>query len=465
MADAPGDRHAQKKRRPWRKRLRPKRIKRLAKLRVHRAARSSVLVAARAAAAARRPPRRRRPRVTILLQHAYGAGGTIRTVLNLSGHLAREHDVEILSVVRHREAPFFAFPPGVRVRDADDATAPPRGRLARRLARLPSVLTPVDDSSFKGMNLWTDLRLLRALLADPPDVLIGTRPSLNLLAAEIAPRNVVTIGQDHMNLGSYKPGLRREIRRSYRRLTALSVLTERSLADFRNELAGSRTRIVRIPNAVPEMPGGPSTREHRVVLAAGRLTRQKGFDLLLEAYEPVAAAHPDWKLVIFGGGPKRDRLLKTIADRGLEGRVVLRARTSDLPGEMERAAVYVLPSRYEGMPMVVLEAMGKGLPVVAFDCPTGPGEMIRDGEDGLLVPREDVAGLTAALRRVIEDRDLRDRMGERALVSSRAFHLDRIGPQWLLLLDELLPGAGTQPPHARHAPAPPEHRAERRTPA
>jgi glycosyltransferase involved in cell wall biosynthesis len=259
-----------------------------------------------------------------------------------------------------------------------------------------------------------------------------------------------------MNLGSYRRGLRREIGRSYRRLAAVSVLTEPSLADYRAELAGSPARVVKIPNAVPPMPGGPSRRDRKVILAAGRLTRQKGFDLLVRAYEPLAAEHPDWTLAVFGGGPWRNRLRRSIAGRGLEDRVVLRARTADLAGEMERASVYVLSSRFEGMPMVILEAMGKGLPVVAFDCPTGPGELITHGGDGLLVPPGDVAGLTAALREVIEDRELRDRLGERALATSRAYHIDRIGPRWLRLLDELRPaGAGPEGPAEPGTPGSP----------
>nr|BFE38999.1 hypothetical protein GCM10010200_112500 [Actinomadura rugatobispora] len=421
---------------------------------VHRTLRRSVLAIVRCLLAMRRPPRPgERLRVRVLLQHANGTGGTIRTVLNLGGHLAREHDVEIVSVFRRSAEPFFTVSPRLRIRFADDRTGPPRGRVARLpfrlLSRLPSVITPVDDASFRGMSLWSDLLLLRVLCGRQPDVLIGTRPSLNLLVADLAPRGVVTIGQDHMNLAAYRPGLRREIERAYPRLTAVSVLTERSRADYTAVLAGAPTRVVRIPNALPVLPGGPSPRERKVILAAGRLTRQKGFDLLVRAYEPLAAEHPDWTLRIFGAGARRDRLRQMIDERGLAGRVVLRGRTPDLAGEMERASVYVLSSRFEGMPMVIIEAMSKGLPVVAFDCPTGPGEMIQNGGDGLLVPEGDVAGLTAALRTVIEDPALRERLGERALASSGAYHLDRIGPQWSRLLRELSPGPAPEALPAR----------------
>ncbi|WP_019633455.1 glycosyltransferase family 4 protein [Actinomadura atramentaria] len=398
--------------------------------------RRAALLALRALARAR-PARRpaRRPRVAILLRHAYGTGGTVRTVLATSGHLAREHDVEVISLVRERAEPFFPVPDGVAITVADDRTRP-HGRVARLLSRLPSVLLSVEPGTARE-TLWTDVRLARLLLASRADVLIGTRPSLNLLIAETAPPGVVTIGQDHMNLRSYRPGQRSRIRRGYPRLTALTVLTEAAREQYAAALAGTGVRIVRIPNALATPPGAPSPRTDRVVLAAGRLVRQKGFDLLLDAYEPLAAERPDWTLRIFGSGAHRARLAARIAERGLTGRVELRPRTADLAGEMERASVYALSSRYEGMPMVVLEAMSKGLAVVAFDCPTGPAEMIAHGADGLLVPPGDVAGLTAALRLLMDDADLRDELGERARASVRAYDPDWIAPRWLALVDDL----------------------------
>ncbi|GAA1805794.1 glycosyltransferase family 4 protein [Actinomadura chokoriensis] len=419
---------------------RPLRLRRRVRRGAHRVLRRAALLTLRPLRWRRLvPPPGGRPRVRVLLQNAHGTGGTIRTVLNLCGHLARDHDVEIVSVLRRSRRPFFPVPAGVAVTYADDGLARPN-RAARLLTRLPSLLTPVDDASFRHMTLWTDVRLLRALYGAPADVLIGTRPSLVLLAAELGPRGVATIGQDHMDLGSYRPALRREVVRAYRRLTALAVLTEAARADYARALAGSGVRIARIPNAAPPLPGPPSRREHRVVLAAGRLVRTKGFDLLLRAYAPIAAEHPGWTLRIFGSGVRRDRLRAMIADLGLTGRAELRARTPDLPAEMRRASLYVLSSRREGMPMVVIEAMGMGLPVVAFDCPHGPAELITPGEDGLLVPAGDVDALTAALRKLIEDPGLRDRLGERALRSVRRHDIAHIGPRWSSLIASVLAG-------------------------
>ncbi|GAA0560500.1 glycosyltransferase family 4 protein [Actinomadura livida] len=428
--------------RPRRPRLR-RRLRRGA----HRALRRAALSALRPLRRRRVPPPGERLRVRVLLQNAHGTGGTIRTVLNLCGHLARDHDVEIVSVIRRSRKPFFAVPPDAALTYADDRFAP-KGRTARLLARLPSLLVPAEEASFRLMSLWSDVCLLRAIHRSPADVLIATRPSLVLVAAELAPAGTATIGQDHMSLEAYQPSLRRQIVRAYPRLTVLSVLTEPARAGYEAALAGSGVRIVKIPNAAPALPDRTSTREHKVVLAAGRLVLNKGFDLLIRAYAPIAAGHPDWRLRIFGSGARRDRLRALIAELGLTGRVELCGLTRDLHGEMARASVYALSSRREGMPMVIIEAMGMGLPVVSFDCPFGPPELIEHGRDGLLVPTGDVAALTAALRELIEDPALRDRLGEEAVRSARAYDLAHIGARWSRLISGLRPAAdrGAAPP-------------------
>jgi glycosyltransferase involved in cell wall biosynthesis len=105
--------------------------------------------------------------------------------------------------------------------------------------------------------------------------------------------------------------------------------------------------------------------------------------------------------------------------------------------EFAQASVYVLSSRFEGFPMVVLEAMGCGLPVVGFDCPTGPRDIIRHGEDGLLVERENVAALAESLLGLMEDPEKRKRLGARARASVQRFAIEVIGPRWVELIEAL----------------------------
>jgi glycosyltransferase involved in cell wall biosynthesis len=118
--------------------------------------------------------------------------------------------------------------------------------------------------------------------------------------------------------------------------------------------------------------------------------------------------------------------------------VELPGASSDLPGEMAQASVYALSSRFEGFPLVLLEAMGAGMAAVAFDCPTGPRDIIEDHGNGILVPAKDVDAFAAGLRELMGDEDLRRRCGAAAVETARAYTMDAVGPQWEGLFARLL---------------------------
>ena len=242
-----------------------------------------------------------RTKVRILLLHAYGVGGTIRTSYNTAAHLSERFDVEIVSMVRRRDRPVLPFPDGVKLSHVDDLRpgANPRGwrgALARFLHRFPSMLIHPEDYAYGGCSLLTDVRLARWARRLPPGVLITTRPGFNVAIPSLVPADVTVIGQEHMNFLSHRPGLFRRIKSEYPKLDALAVLSEGDQRDYERLLAGTGTKVVRIPNALPPVSGVVSSLDSRVVVAAGRLRLQKGFDLLIRAFKTVARERPDWHL-------------------------------------------------------------------------------------------------------------------------------------------------------------------------
>lgn len=193
-----------------------------------------------------------------------------------------------------------------------------------------------------------------------------------------------------------------------------------------------------IPNALRSLPPASEDRE-RLIIAVGRLTRQKGFDLLLRAFAEIAPAFDGWRLVIIGEGEERANLLRLRGELMLSDCVELLGQISDVVSWMARAALVVQPSRFEGFPNVVLEGMGMGAAVISADCPSGPADLIQDGINGRLVAVDDVAALTRAMVDLMSRQDIRERLGREASKVRERFRQDLIMAQWEKCL---LPQAG-----------------------
>ena len=280
--------------------------------------------------------------------------------------------------------------------------------------------------------LW---KLRRALRRSRPDVILAFVDRSNV-ATLLASRGLgvpVVISERvnprHWPIGG--PGWRVLRRLLYPRAAALVVQTRAAQSGYPAWLR-PLTRV--IPNPVVPREGAeqvPCTRpDGQTVIAAGRLVPQKGFDVLLQAFARVAPCRPGWRLVIWGEGPERPALEALRTELSLDGRASLPGVTPVLGRELRGADLFVLSSRFEGFPNVLCEALASGLPAIASDCPDGPRELIRDGIDGLLVPRDDVASLAGALERLMGDPALRCRLSAATGAARERFALERVMGLW-----------------------------------
>jgi len=192
-----------------------------------------------------------------------------------------------------------------------------------------------------------------------------------------------------------------------------------------------------MPNGVPDTGGHRAALDSKVVIAAGRVGDQKGFDRLLDAWKLVVRDHPDWQLKIFGSGYAMKRLKRQISDLEIPDSAHMMGFTSSLHKEMANASLYVMSSRKEGFPMVLLEAMAVGLPVVSYDCPTGPRDIIREGVDGHVVPDGDTAALAAAMSGLMSDPARRKAYGAAGIEGAKRYDIAGIARRWEELFEEL----------------------------
>ncbi|MEV0634571.1 glycosyltransferase family 4 protein [Streptomyces sp. NPDC050619] len=381
-------------------------------------------------------------KISFLIHNAYGIGGTISTTFNLAQALADRHDVEIVSVLRHRERPNFTLDPRVSLRPLVDL----RQEKEHPLHLRPAKVFPSAEYRYQQYSELTDERIGEALETIDADVVIGTRPGLNVHLALQAPRRVVRVGQEHLTLDNHPSRLRTTLRRTYRRLDVLTTVTEADAAAYRRKMRLPGVRVEALPNSVPDprLPAADGTA--KVVVAAGRLVPVKRYDLLVEAFALVAAERPDWLLRIYGKGEEHDRLRRLIQDLGLSDNVFLMGAAAPMEAEWVKGSIGAATSNFEPFGMTIVEAMRCGLPVVSTDCPHGPREIIEDGVDGRLVPVGDRDALGAALLELVRDDERRRRMGRTAVENARRFAPAPVVEQAERLFDEALSARSTGRP-------------------
>ena len=217
------------------------------------------------------------------------------------------------------------------------------------------------------------------------------------------------------------------------------TLTQQSRDDYRRKFHLKKSKVLCIPNWIDlDKPHSDAYQANsKKILSAGRFGPEKGFDLLVKAFAPVARRHPDWQLDLFGDGEMMETVRTLVAELELESNVRLLGMRTDLAERYRDYAMYALPSYREGMPLVLLEAKANRLPIVSFDILTGPREIVRDGVDGFLIAPYDLDAMSDAICRLIEDDALRQSMSDRSQENLEQFSKPAIVDSWRTLIDSL----------------------------
>ncbi len=217
------------------------------------------------------------------------------------------------------------------------------------------------------------------------------------------------------------------------------ALTEQNREDYIKRFLLTRKKVGCIYNWIDlDMPRSEAYKsDSKRIISAGRFGKEKGFDMLVKAFAPVAEKHPDWHLDIYGDGEMMDTVKELIAQFNISDNVHLLGMCKDLAMRYKDYAMYVLPSYREGMPLVLLEAKANCLPIVSFDIMTGPREIVRNGIDGILVEPYNLNNLGEAICSLIEDNESRAQMSEKSQENLDKFSKQSILNQWIKLIESL----------------------------
>lgn len=285
----------------------------------------------------------------------------------------------------------------------------------------------------KGGKISANLRRVRALrLAlkeQPADVVISFQDVTNVISIlACMGTGVRVIGAERTDPSMHRIGKVWEVLRTmtYPFAGRIVFQTSRAMESMPRRVVSNS---VVIPNPVVA-PDCPRQKREKVICSLGRLAPEKGYGNLIAAFSKAADTHPEWTLELLGDGPQRVDLEALAQSAGLSARVIFRGHTAEPARELARAGIFVLSSEYEGFPNAMCEAMACGLPAVAFDCPSGPGDIIRHGVDGYLVPPGDVDGLAERLDILMANDEKCAAMGLRAREIIERFSMITVMNAW-----------------------------------
>jgi GalNAc-alpha-(1->4)-GalNAc-alpha-(1->3)-diNAcBac-PP-undecaprenol alpha-1,4-N-acetyl-D-galactosaminyltransferase len=279
------------------------------------------------------------------------------------------------------------------------------------------------------------LRLRKIITRLQPDIVFSVIWDANLhtLLALIFSKVRVVVSE-HTDLRYLRLPLHLRILRSvlYPMASCVTLVTANCLEFVSKKFPKWKTIVM--TNPFTPAPLGSSDLKFELkkpfVLAAGRLSYEKGFDLLIRAFSKIADLYPDWNIYIFGEGPEKENLEKLISSLNLTHRIYLKGVTPYIGSVLLQADIFCLSSRREGQPVVLGEAMLAAKAIVSFDCPSGPSKMLQHKISGLLVPPNDIEQLAANLSELMSNHDLRNVLGRLAAESAKQFLPETVMPNW-----------------------------------
>lgn len=368
----------------------------------------------------------------------YIPGGVERVLITKMNYLADVlgYDVTVLLTDGDGRGPAFPLSPRVRVAELAIGFEELWG-----LSFLRKIPVYLRKQRLFRHRMQEMLEVLR------PDITVSTmRREINFLTS--LTDGSLKVGELHVcrsHFRNFEPGESNAFKRLFarvwmhsltrrlKRLDHFVTLTHEDAALW-TELPAERISV--IPNPVNFAPEGQADLHVHRVMAAGRYVYEKGFERLIEAWSRICASHPDWELHIYGKGDRQP--YADLARRLHATGIHLEEATPHIVEKYLQSSVYALSSRFEGFGMVIVEAMTCGVPTVAFACPCGPREIVRHEGNGLLARDGDIDDLARQLARMMDDEDLRLRLGRQAALDARRYQVDTVMKEWDTLFRSLV---------------------------
>lgn len=355
--------------------------------------------------------------------YSLNSGGAERVVSTLANALINKYSVTIITFTDI--TPFYPLNNKIKI------------------VHLFNNLTPsknVLDSIIINFKLYTKIKKTAKLLSI--DLLIGFMTNTNILTI-LAAKSInrpVLISERNNPECSHLPKFWSTMRKFIYPSTNFLIIQTQPIKEYFEKFV-KKDKLQILPNPISSSHqkhklNSSKQEKYNIVLSVGRLSNQKGHDIAIKAFTKI---NPDnWELHIVGEGPKRNEYEKLIGNLKMTSKIKLIGRDNNISNYYIKSKIFVFTSRFEGFPNALTEAMYFGLPCISTNCPTGPSELIENGENGFLIDIDDSESLSKKLEKLIRDEKLRRILGSKAEKSVAYLNEEQVVSKWDKLISKTL---------------------------
>lgn len=374
-------------------------------------------------------------KILFLAMHL-GYGGAEKAIISEANILADKYEVEIACAYKLYDKPAFPLDERVKVSYLSETLKPNKEEL-RKAIQDKSLINILKEA-------WTSIRVLhyrtscikQTVKNSDADIIVSTRYIYHKILAQNKKDGVISIAQEHNHHNNDEKYIN-QIIQSVKGIDYFMPVSQ-ELTDFYSEKVG-KTVCKYIPHALDYIPENVSRLEECNLISVGRLSKEKGYQDLIDVFALVAKEHPQWKLHIVGDGDEREAIEARILQKQLESKVVLHGYQSKeyINQLLAKSSIYVMASYTESFGIVLIEAQSFGIPCIAFDSARGALEIIKDQENGYLVSNRDFAKMSEKIKLLIENPELRQQLGAKARENSLQYSENVIQNLWFEFIDNM----------------------------
>ena len=374
-------------------------------------------------------------KITILALHL-GYGGVEKAIASLSNILADKYSVEIISVYKLYNKPAFDIDNRVKITYLLPSNLSPNKKELKEAINSKNIVSILKEGikSFKILNLKKS-KMIQAIKNIDCDIIISSRVEHNELLSKFAKANIIKIAQEHTYHNNDEAFIKRLIN-SCNNIDYLMPVSKELTEFYSDKLKNTKTKCVYIPHSLDYIPKQTSKLDTKNIISVGRLSKEKGYDDLIEVFKLVVNKKPDWTLNIIGDGDQRKVLEEQINKNNLSNNIILHGYKNKkyIDNILTNSSIYTMASHEESFGLVLIEAQSHGVPCIAFDSAKGAVEIIENQKSGYLIKNRNKQQMADKIIELIENKELREKMGKESRINSYKYSKESISKKWLEFL-------------------------------